>query len=126
MNRRWYDKDPTLSMAVSLLQNAPRKHQEMTAKMVLAYMKEANLYEAANVSQDKTLFFFPLLKRMQLDNSAWEMLEIMKRLPHGKQIEVALMIIHHIYLFDSGYEQDEHWFDDPGDSYEAERQQQLS
>lgn len=103
MNRRWYDHDPTISMAVSLLQNASHGHQETTARFMMMYMEREGILAEYELSPEKISFLFPLLKRMNLDTSAWEMLEVMKRLPHGRQIEMSLTVINYIYMLETGY-----------------------
>ena len=47
-------------------------------------------------------FIFPFLRRSRLNLYAWQLLEVMKRLPRTMQLEVSLMMINHVYLLDSG------------------------
>jgi hypothetical protein len=106
MKLRWYDKDPTLSMAISLLQNASKSHQEMTARHALHYLERENLVDPAFLrTQDGRIkFIFPLKRRSKMDVQACRMLEIMKRMAPDLQQTMALQIINYIYLLDGGME----------------------
>lgn len=100
--QRWYDNDPTLSMAVSLLQNAIPVYQEMTAKYVLKYMEREGILNQYNLTNQQIRFVFPFTKRHNMNNDAWEMMETLKRLPRQLQLDVALQMINYIYMLDSG------------------------
>ncbi len=103
MKHRWYDNDPTLSMAVSLLQNASRIHQEMTAHYIRRHMERESILEKERLGPPgQLLFLFPFLRRNRLEKDAWELLEMMKRLPKDIQLELALMMINYIYMLDAG------------------------
>lgn len=106
MKQRWYDNDPTLSMAISLLQNASKNHQEMTARHALHYLERENLVDPSFLrTQDGRIkFIFPLKRRTRMDVQACRMLEIMKRLPPDVQQAMALQVINYIYLLDGGME----------------------
>lgn len=106
MKKRWYDQDPTLSMAVSLLQNAEPTHQEMTAKYLLKYLERHHVLDKHEMSRNQLHFIFPFMRRSRLNPYAWQLLEVMKRLPRTLQLEVALMMINHVYLLDSGMDPD--------------------
>lgn len=102
MHRRWYDHDPTLSMALSLLQNASKQHQSLTVRVMMRYMEQMGLLEEYGLSPEKISFLFPLMRRANLNPSARELIEVIKRLPHNKQLEVALMMIDYIYMLETG------------------------
>ena len=103
MNQRWYDRDPTLSMAVSLLQNASKTHQEMTARYVNLFLEREHLMEKhLEMEPGKLQFLFPFMRRNRLEKSAWSALETIKRLPKDVQLEVALAMINYIYILDAG------------------------
>ena len=105
--QRWYDNDPTLSMAVSLLQNAIPVYQEMTAKYVLKYMEREGILKQYNLTSQQIQFVFPFIKRHNMNNDAWEMMETLKRLPRQLQLDVSLQKITYIYMLDSGEPLDE-------------------
>ena len=105
--QRWYDNDPTLSMAVSLLQNAIPVYQEMTAKYILKYMEREGILKQFDLTNQQIAFVFPFVKRHRMNNDAWEMMEILKRLPRQLQLDIALQMINYIYMLDSGSELDE-------------------
>lgn len=102
MENRWYDTDPTLSMAVSLLQSAPKHHQELTARYVIKLMEREGILQQYNIEPGKLSFLFPLMRRGRLSSQSRDLLEILKRLPHGLQIEISLSLINYIYLLDTG------------------------
>ena len=43
MHRRWYDKEPTLSLAVSLLKNAEKQEKTECAKAIIEFCKSLNI-----------------------------------------------------------------------------------
>lgn len=102
MKKRWYDQDPTLSMAVSLLQNASPLHQEMTAKYLMKYLERHHVLDKHDMNKNQLAFLFPFVRRSRLNLHAWHLLELVKRLPRTLQLEVALMMINHVYLLDGG------------------------
>lgn len=100
--KRWYDNDPTLSMAVSLLQNAIPVYQEMTAKYILKYMEREGILKEYSLTNQQIRFVFPFIKRNRMNQDAWEMMETLKRLPRQLQLDVSLQMINYIYMLDSG------------------------
>ena len=106
MKKRWYDQDPTLSMAVSLFQSALPARQEMTAKYLMKYLERHHVLDNYDMKRNQLYFIFPFVRRNHLNVHAWHLLEVIKRLPRTLQLELALMMINHIYLLDSGMETD--------------------
>ncbi|MGE0200324.1 MAG: hypothetical protein AB7P76_05080 [Candidatus Melainabacteria bacterium] len=104
--KRWYDNEPTLSMAVSLLQNAPASHQEMTARYLLGVLERESILAQYQLDKNSVHFVFPFLKRARLNVHAWKLLEVMKKLPRNRQLELALGVINYIYMLDSGVSPD--------------------
>ena len=43
MNQRWYDKDPTLSLAISLIKNSDEKIRHLCAKKIIEIAKDNNV-----------------------------------------------------------------------------------
>ncbi len=102
MRNRWYDNDPTMAMAISLLQNTTPVHQEMAARYVLKWMEHEGILNAYEMSPNHMFFMFPLVRRNALNVHARQLLEVLKRLPRNTQIEVSLHMINYIYMLDSG------------------------
>lgn len=102
MKQRWYDNDPTLSMAVSLLQNAPHSQQEMAARYMLRYMEREGILDDLKLGKQQVQFVFPFIKRSRMQVHAFRLLEIMKHMPRNAQLEMALHLINYIYMLDAG------------------------
>jgi hypothetical protein len=104
MNKRWYDNDPTLSMAISLLQNASRTHQEMAARYMFNLMKSRDLLDSAELrtKEDRVRFIFPSFQRSRFEMHARHLVELMKHLPANTQQDLAIQLINYIYMLDCG------------------------
>ena len=112
MRKRWYDTDPTMSMAISLLQNTSPIHQEMTAAYLLRFLEREGILKEYQLSSDRVFFIFPLVRRSQMDRRACHLLEVLKRLPRGLQIELSLNMINYIYMLETGVQK---YMNDPTD-----------
>lgn len=108
MKHRWYDNDPTLSMAVSLLQNANRVHQDLTARYIMHLIEGENLLDsdALRTREDRIRFIFPVNFRQKLDVQSRRLLEVLKRLPADVQQRMAVQMIQYIYVLDAGDHED--------------------
>lgn len=102
MRNRWYDNDPTMAMAISLLQNTTAVHQEMAARYILKWMEHEGILNAYEMGPSQLFFMFPMVRRTSLNVHARQLLEVLKRLPRTTQIEVSLHMINYIYMLDSG------------------------
>lgn len=104
MKHRWYDKDPTTSMAVSLLQNASRSHQEMAARYMFQLMESRQLLHNAELrtQQDRIRFIFPSFRRSRFEMHARHLVELLKHLNHEDQQEMSIQLINYIYILDCG------------------------
>ncbi len=104
MTQRWYDQDPTLSMAFSLLHNASFEHQEMAARYLFKLMesKEILNIEALRTQEGRVRFIFPNFRRNEFEIHARHLIETMKHLPHEHQQDMAIHLIDYIYLLDGG------------------------
>jgi len=104
MQQRWYDKDPTLSMAMSLLQNASHADQEMAARYMFKVMDALNLLDAAELrtKNDRIRFIFPSFRRSKFEMHARHLVELLKHLNHDAQQAMAIQLINYIYILDCG------------------------
>ena len=104
MKNRWYDKDPTLSMAMSLLQNASKSHQETVARYMFKLMEAHKLLDCAELKtqEDRVRFIFPAFRRARFEMHARHLVELMKHLPPEAQQDMAIEMINYIYILDAG------------------------
>lgn len=104
MNQRWYDRDPTLSMAISLLQNASRSHQELAARYMFKVMESRGLLDTAELKtkDDRLRFIFPVARRSRFEMHARHVVELMKHMAPEDQQDMALQLINYIYILDCG------------------------
>jgi hypothetical protein len=104
MQHRWYDKDPTLSMAISLLQNASHAHQETAARYMFKVMDGLSLLDSAELrtKNDRIRFMFPTFRRSKFEMHARHLVELMKHLSYDAQQAMAVQLINYIYLLDCG------------------------
>lgn len=104
MKQRWYDKDPTLSMAISLLQNASQFHQEMTARYLFSVMEKEGILDLAELrtQSDRVRFIFPSFRRSGFEMHARHLVELLKHLPESHQQDMAVKLINYIYILDCG------------------------
>lgn len=104
MKHRWYDKDPTLSMAISLLHNASKIHQEMAARYLFSQMETLGILSssALRTHSDRIRFVFPTFRRSGFEIHARHLVETMKHLPKDYQQTLAMQLINYIYILDCG------------------------
>ncbi len=104
MQQRWYDRDPTLSMAMSLLQNASHPHQEMAARYMFKVMDALNILSCAELStkEERIRFIFPSFRRSKFEIHARHLVELMKHLSPDAQEAMAVQLINYIYMLDCG------------------------
>jgi hypothetical protein len=104
MQQRWYDKDPTLSMAISLLQNASHAHQEAAARYMFKVMDGLGILNSKEIStqEDRLRFIFPAFRRQKFEAHARHLVELMKHLSYDAQQAMAVQLINYIYLLDCG------------------------
>lgn len=102
MKQRWYDKDPTLSMAISLLQNASHTHQEMTARYLFSIMDTEGLLDSAELrtQTERVRFIFPNFRRSGFEMHARHLVELLKHLSTENQQMMAVKLINYIYILD--------------------------
>ena len=91
MYKRWYDVDPTVSLAVSLMRNANVVTQYKCADLIIQTSKENGLDMSENILTDA--FTYVLRRWYDTDQKIAEAFEYLKSLPEELQKEVALKII---------------------------------
>ena len=91
MNKRWYDVDPTVSLAVSLMRNANIMTQYKCADLIVQKSKDNGIDLADNILTDA--FTYVLRRWYDTDQKIAESFEYLKSLPQEIQKEVALDLI---------------------------------
>ena len=91
MNKRWYDIDPTVSLAVSLMRNANIMTQYKCAEYIVNKSKEICVDLSENIITDA--FNYVMRRWYDTDQKIAESFEYLKLLPENIQKEVALDII---------------------------------
>lgn len=91
MYKRWYDVDPTVSLAVSLMRNANIPTQYKCADLIVKKSKENGIDLSENVLTDA--FTYVLRRWYDTDQKIAEAFEYLKSLPQELQKEVALELI---------------------------------
>ena len=91
MHKRWYDVDPTVSLAVSLMRNANIMTQYKCADLIVQKSKDNGIDLADNILADA--FTYVLRRWYDTDQKIAESFEYLKSLPQEIQKEVALDLI---------------------------------
>ena len=91
MYKRWYDVDPTVSLAVSLMRNSNVLTQYKCADLIVNASKENGIDISENVLTDA--FTYVLRRWYDTDQKIAESFEYLKLLPEDIQKDVALKII---------------------------------
>ena len=91
MNKRWYDIDPTVSLAVSLMRNANILTQYKCADLIVEKSKNNGIDLSENIITDA--FNYVLRRWYDTDQKIAEAFEYLKLMPESVQKETALDII---------------------------------
>ena len=91
MYKRWYDIDPTVSLAVSLMRNANVIAQYKCADLIVKKSKDNGIDLSENILTDA--FTYVLRRWYDTDQKIAEAFEYLKILPEEIQKDVALEII---------------------------------
>ena len=91
MNKRWYDIDPTVSLAVSLMRNANIMTQYKCADFIVRKSKDNGIDLSENIITDA--FNYVLRRWYDTDQKIAESFEYLKSLPDELQKETALELI---------------------------------
>ncbi len=91
MNKRWYDIDPTVSLAVSLMRNANIMAQYKCADLIVSKSKEYGVDLSENIITDA--FNYVLRRWYDTDQKIAEAFEYLKLMPEDIQKVTALELI---------------------------------
>ena len=91
MNKRWYDIEPTVSLAVSLMRNANIMTQYKCADFIIKKSKDFGLDLSENIITDA--FNYVLRRLYDTDQKIAESFEYLKLMPEDVQKETALELI---------------------------------
>ena len=91
MNKRWYDIDPTVSLAVSLMRNANIMTQYKCADLIVKNAHDNGLDLSENIITDA--FNYVLRRWYDTDQKIAEAFEYLKLMPEEMQKATALDII---------------------------------
>lgn len=91
MNKRWYDIDPTVSLAVSLMRNAKILTQYKCADLIVEKSKDNGIDLSETMIVDA--FNYVLRRWYDTDQKIAESFEYLKLMPEEIQKETALEII---------------------------------
>lgn len=93
--QRWYDVNPTLSMAVSLLLNTAPRYQDLVTDFLYEEIANINPMALHQVIDDNGFLWFN--RRTTLSRRAWMVIESLKFLPNDDQERLAKVILDHVY-----------------------------
>ena len=96
MYKRWYDIDPTVSLAVSLMRNANIITQYKCADLIVNASKANGIDISENILTDA--FTYVLRRWYDTDQKIAEAFEYLKLLPVDVQKDVALQLINLLQL----------------------------
>ena len=91
LKQRWYDIDPTMSLAVSLMHDAIPQKQSECAKMIIQRAKDFNIHIPQNKLEEAFNYF---CKRWyDKDKELADAFQYLKIMPFELQKEISLEII---------------------------------
>ena len=100
MYKRWYDVDPTVSLAVSLMRNANILTQYKCADLIIKTSKDNGIDLSDNILTDA--FAYVLRRWYDTDQKIAESFEYLKLLPLEIQKSIALDIINLLQVEEAG------------------------
>lgn len=100
MYKRWYDVDPTISLAVSLMRNSNIVTQYKCADLIVKASKENGIDLSENILTDA--FTYVLRRWYDTDQKIAEAFEYLKLLPVDIQKSIALDIINLLQIEEAG------------------------
>jgi len=91
MHKRWYDVDPTVSLAVSLMRNASEQVQLRCADFIIEFAQERDIKLKSNTLNDA--FNYILKRWYDKDKKVSEAFEYFEEAPMELQKEIALEVV---------------------------------
>jgi len=91
MHKRWYDIDPTVSLAVSLMRNTNEKTQLRCAEFIIDYAEQKGVNIPSNSLNDA--FNYILRRWYDKDKRIAESFEYFQIAPLDVQKEISLEVI---------------------------------
>lgn len=91
MHKRWYDVDPTVSLAVSLMRNANEQAQLRCADFIIEYATQRNVQLKSNTLN--SAFNYILRRWYDKDKKTAEAFEYFEVSPQEMQREIAIEVI---------------------------------
>ena len=91
MQQRWYDLDPTVSLAVSLIKSANEETQLHCAEYIISKSRNLGVKNKENVLNDT--FSYILRRWYDKDKRIQEAFDYLKSAPADLQKEIALELI---------------------------------
>lgn len=91
MHKRWYDIDPTVSLAVSLMRNSNEQTQLRCAEYIIDCAKQRNVALKSNSLNDA--FNYILRRWYDKDKKISEAFEYLQVFPSEIQKEISLEVI---------------------------------
>lgn len=91
MHKRWYDVDPTVSLAVSLMRNANEQTQLKCADFIIDYAKQKEVILKSNTLNDA--FNYILRRWYDKDEKVAEAFEYFEFSPMEIKKEISLEVI---------------------------------
>ena len=91
LKQRWYDLDPTMSLAVSLMHDASHEKQSECAKLIMEKAQDFNIHIPQNKLEEAINYF---CKRWyDKDKELADAFQYLKIMPFELQKEVSLELI---------------------------------
>lgn len=91
MHKRWYDVDPTVSLAVSLMRNANEQTQLKCAEHIIDYAQQRDIALKSSTLNDA--FNYILRRWYDKDKTVSEAFEYFQVAPSDLQKEISLEVI---------------------------------
>lgn len=119
MNKRWYDQESTLSMAISLLQNASLQNRNQTVAYIYQQLQENYPLVYPAMQETKHRVWDIVQRRKTMNDEAWGLVEMLRELSVEDRTHVALEMIRYIYCLEHDFQPEEEDFTEDGTNLEA-------
>jgi hypothetical protein len=96
-NKRWYDLDPTISLAVSIIRNANEANQALIANFIIEQASQNGI-----IYKKEAASFFDFIKKRWYDSNdkLYEALECIRNAPIVLQKKLAVDAINYLCSLD--------------------------